>query len=954
MLIYRSLMLVCLFVFQFNFLSAQKIVGTVAELNGLQLKNVTISTANLKYNTITDSLGQYSLELPAGSYQISFSMTGYKTFVKELVLSQGEIATLNASLIKDYENMEDVVMLGTRTRPRSLTTTMLPIDNINALELRNTGQFSLDKALQYLVPSFNTINVPVSDATNLLDPYDIRGLGPSRTLVLINGKRKNLSSLLYLWFSPGRGETGSDLSAIPMEAIKNIEILRDGASAQYGSDAIAGVVNVILKDKFEYSSLTLNAGLTSKGDGGAYSLTLNSGGNIGNKGFLNYTIGLNNQNDAVRSGLIDERTEIATFGGDAVTDDAIRRYLAKYPTANNVNGTGNSTAGKFEFNLGLPIGENGQFYSNAAYMFKKSNSRANFRPAYWRIDGGLLHIPVSGAPDYTGSTYGAPGSALQNDFIADKAAGLYQGYIGYLPTLEGNLSDYNATFGFKNSFNGWKQDMSITIGGNQLLFEVNNTVNRTMLKASPTNFKPGGFSFSHVIGNMDFSKRISEKLSIAFGTEVRKETYEITGGDTASYYREGSNSFPGIDRINAGKFFRYNMGAYADVAIDLTKNFLVNGTVRSEKYSDFGSTFIYKVSASQKLADDKITLRGSASSGFRAPTLHQIYTQSTQASFIGGTIVNSGLFNNKSKEAFLLGIPSLKPEKSINYTVGLGLKLSQKLQLTIDFYDIKISDRVVYSSSISSDDPTTQLYRILKAADLVSVQFFINGIKTRTSGIDFVANYKNINLGKGKLNINLASNYNLQNKIIGTPQTPKAILDAGSTILNVQIESLLTEGRPLYKSVLGFDYRINKFMFNLNNTLFGKTAFQDLDNGTKYKSLGILINTSNVNDPINSRNVMNDIKQIFTPAVLTDLNAGYELSKKFNVSLNVNNIFNVLPKWNLEALNTNGQKVLDNAAAQSLLEGYLSFSGRYRILGYNGSQFSQLGTTFSASLKMNF
>ncbi|MEI8058993.1 MAG: TonB-dependent receptor [Ferruginibacter sp.] len=951
---YRHLLAICLLVFQFNLLSAQKIVGTVTASSGLQLKNVTVSTANFKYNTITDSLGQYSLNLAAGTYQISFSMIGFKTVVKELVLNQGETISINTSLNKDYENMEDLVMVGTRSRSRSLTNTTLPIDNISALELKSTGQFSLDKALQYRVPSFNTINVPVSDATNLLDPYDIRGLGPSRTLVLINGKRKNLSSLLYLWFSPGRGETGSDLSAIPMEAIKNIEILRDGASAQYGSDAIAGVVNVILKDKFEYSSLTLNGGLTAKGDGAAYSLTLNSGANIGDKGFLNYTIGFNDQNDAVRSGLIDEPTEIATFGGDAITNDAIRRYLAKYPTANNVNGTGNSTAGKFEFNLGLPIGENGQFYSNAAYMFKKSNSRANFRPAYWRIDEGLLHIPVRGGPDYTGSAYGASGSALQNDFIADKAAGLYQGYIGYLPTLEGNLTDYNASFGFKNSFNGWKQDMSITIGGNQLLFEVNNTVNRTMLKASPTNFKPGGYGFHHVIGNMDFSKRITEKLSVAFGTEARKETYEITGGDTASYYREGSNSFPGIDRINAGKFSRYNMGAYADVEMDLSKNFLVNGTVRSEKYSDFGSTFIYKVSASHKLADDKITLRASASSGFRAPTLHQIYTQSTQASFIGGTIVNSGLFNNKSKQAFLLGIPKLKPEKAINYTVGLGLKLSQQFHLTIDYYDITISDRVVYSSSISSDDPTTQLYSILKSADLVSVQFFINGIKTHTSGIDVVANYKKIKLGKGEMDINLAANYTLQNKIIGTPQTPKAILDAGSTILNVQITSLLTEGRPLYKAVLGFDYKINKFMFNLNNTLFGKTAFQDLDNGTKYKSLGVLLNTSNVNDPINSRNIMNDIKQIFTAAVLTDLSAGYELSKKFNLSVNVNNIFNVLPKWNLVSLNTNGQKVLDKADAKSLLEGYLSFSGRYRILGYNGSQFSQLGTTFSASLKMNF
>jgi iron complex outermembrane receptor protein len=941
-------------VLQINYLSAQKIVGIVSGSNGLALRGVTVSTLNLSYNTITDSTGRYSLELVAGSYQFRFSMKGFKTVVKELSVSDVQTITFNIVLQTEYENMQDIVMIGARSRPRSITSTTLPIDNISALELKTTGQFTLDKAMQYRVPSFNTINVPVSDATNLLDPYDIRGLGPSRTLVLINGKRKNLSSLLYVWFSPGRGETGSDLSAIPMEAIKSIEILRDGASAQYGSDAIAGVVNVILKDKFEYSSLTLNGGVTGKGDGAAYSLSLNSGANIGEKGFVNYTVGFTEQSDAVRSGIIDEKTEIATFGGDPLTDDAIRRYLAKYPTANNINGTGNNTAGKFEYNLGLPIGDNGQFYSNAAYMFKKSNSRANFRPAYWRIDEGLLHTPISGAPDYTGASYGASGSALQNDFISDKAAGLYRGYIGYLPTFEGNLTDYNATVGFKNSFNGWKQDLSLTIGGNQLLFEVNNTVNRSLLKASPTNFKPGGYGFQNLIGNIDISKKITDKLSIAFGTEVRKETYEIIGGDTASYHREGSNSFPGIDRINAGKFSRYNMGAYADVEFDITNNLLVNGTVRSEKYSDFGSTFIYKVSSSLQLAEDKVTIRGSASTGFRAPTLHQIYTQSTQASFIGGTIVNSGLFSNKSKQAFLLGIPKLRPEKSMNYTIGLGLKPSKQFNLTIDYYDITISDRVVYSSSISSEDPNTQLYNILKSADLVSVQFFINGIKTHTSGIDVVANYKKINLGKGKLDINLAANYTLQNKIIGSPKSPKAILDAGSTIMNVQTSSLLTEGRPLYKVVFGFDYRFKKLILSLNNTLFGKTQFQDLDNGTKYKSLGIFLNTANQNDPINSRNIMNDIKQVFIPAVVTDFNAGYDITKKLNLSFNINNIFNVLPKWDLKYLNANGQKVLDKVEAKSLLEGYLSFSGRYRILGYNGSQFSQLGTTFSASLKMNF
>jgi iron complex outermembrane receptor protein len=475
-----------------------------------------------------------------------------------------------------------------------------------------------------------------------------------------------------------------------------------------------------------------------------------------------------------------------------------------------------------------------------------------------------------------------------------------------------------------------------------------------LLKTSPTNFKPGGFGFYNLIGNFDLSKHITDRFSIGFGTEIRKETYEILSGDTASYSGEGSNSYPGINSSNAGRFNRYNLGAYADAEWDVSKTFALSGTIRSEKYSDFGSTFIYKLSSSLKLADEKITIRGSVSTGFRAPTLHQIYTQSTQASFIGGTIVNSGLFKNKSKEAFILGIPKLTPEKSNNYTVGIGIKPNANFSATIDYYHITISDRIVYSSFISSDNPNTELYRILNAADIVSAQFFINGIKTRTSGIDLVANYKGISIGKSNLDINFAANYTLENKILGAPNNPKSFAEAGANIMNAQTISLLTESRPLYKAVLGFDYRINKLSMNFNNTLFGKTKFQDLDNGTSYKGLGILINPSSPNDPINSRNAMNDIKQVFTPAVLTDLNIGYDITKKFNIAFNINNLFNVLPKWDLVALNDNGQKVLNNAEAEDLLKGFLSFSGRYSILGYNGSQFSQLGTMFSASLKMSF
>lgn len=908
-------------------IKAQNLSGTVSS-EGTPLYGVSVTTKPGGKGVATDKDGKYSLSLPAGIYKLSFSITGFETNTQSVSIISGEQKTVDIALLISNQKLEDIVIVGSRSLPRSSANSPLPVDNIDNKTLKSTGQPSFDKALQYRVPSFNTVNTPVNDATTLLDPYEIRNLGPSRTLVLINGKRKNLSSLLYVQFSPGRGETGSDLSAIPTDAIKRVEILRDGASAQYGSDAIAGVMNVILKDQFEYSSLTLNGGVTSKGDGGTYGLSYNSGANIGSRGFINYTADFSQQNNAIRSGRIDVPTEIATFGDPTkpLTDPgnkAIVDYLKIYPDANNKNGTGEITAAKFSFNLGVPVGEKGLFYSNAGFVSKKAISNANFRPSYWRNDFGLLH--------QAGTTY-----------------------IGYGPSFEGDLTDYNATLGFKNENNGWKSDLSLTLGGNQQLYSVNNTVNRTLGAASPTSFKPGGYNFSNIIGNYDVSKSVLNNLSIGFGSEIRQETYKIIAGDTASYSGEGANSFPGIRQENATSNSRFNFGAYFDAGWDITKQWLLNGTVRGEKYSDFGSAFVWKASTRYKIIEDQFVIRGSASTGFRAPTLHQIYDQATQASFVGGTIQLSGLFNNRSKQAYALGIPLLKPEKSTNYTVGFGVNPTKKLSFTLDYYSINIKDRVVYSSSITSTNASSTLGIILANAGVKTIQFFINGIQTNTQGLDFVANYKNINLGNGKLGINIAGNYTIKNVIIGSPNDPAAIKDGGSTILSVQIKSLLTESRPLYKAVLGADYHINKWSFNLNNTLFGSTKFQDLDNGNSYNGLGVLANATTPSDPVNDRNVMNDIRQKFKPAVVTDLNIGYDVTRKINFSVTVNNIFNVLPKWNLQSINSNGQKVLDNATAKSLLEGFLAFSGRYRILGYNGSQFSQLGTVFNASLAFKF
>ena len=917
----RLIILLCAILSSTLTLAQSTVSGKVTDNSGKGISGASVSAGGGR-GTSTDANGNYSLLLNNGPATITASFVGYITAVKSLSLSGN--ATVDFVLIEGSIELGEIVLTtGSRSLPRSSINTPLPIDALQAADLKTTAQTTFDKQLQYRVPSFNTINTPVNDATTLLDPYEIRNLGPSRTLILVNGKRKNLSSLLYVQFAPGRGETGADLSGIPIDAIKRVEILRDGASAQYGSDAIAGVMNVILKDKIQYGTLTFNGGVTHKGDGENYGVAYNGGSTFASNGFINYTVDFSQTNDAVRSGTIHRPTEKAIFGGNASADAAIDAFLNVYPTANNINGTGETQAAKFNYNLGIPAGgDNSQFYSNAALVFKKVYSHANYRAPYWRLDNGLLHKRIPGAPNYTGGNNP-----------------LYEGYIGYVPTFDGDLLDYHATVGFKNIKNGWNHDVSATFGGNQQLYTVENTVNASLGAASPTYFKPGGYRFSHIVGNYDISKSVMDNLSIAFGTEVRSESYKIIAGDTASYSGEGANSFPGIRAENASTNNRFNLGAYVDASWDITDAWLLNGAVRGEKYSDYGSSFVWKVSSRYKLAD-KAVIRASISTGFRAPSLHQIFAQSTQAGFFNGVVQLSGLFNNRSKQAFLLGIPKLKEEESTNFTVGLGLTPVKNLSITLDYYNINIDDRIVLSPSISTTDQTTALYQIMQQAGVVNVQFFINGIETRTQGLDLVASYRNLSLGSGMLNINLAGNYTLSNEVIGEPNNPPAIASAGASIMNAQIKSILTESRPEYKAVVGFDYKIKKLGISLNNTVFGPTRFQDLDNGGA---------------------VMNNIKQEFKTAVVTDLNLGYDFTNRISAFIAVNNLFNVLPEWELKLTGSpsdpnysNAVTTLSDKSATELLEGFLAFSGRYRILGYNGSQFNQLGTIFQASLVFRF
>ncbi len=372
----KILFLLCVIFSVSTALAQNSISGTVTDSENQPLPGASVVEKGTSNGTTSDFDGNYTLTV-GDNATLVVSFVGYSS--KEVAVNGQSV--VNVKLASDQE-LDEVIVTGSRTAARSSADTPLPVDVISVKELQSTGQVSFDKALQYRIPSFNTVQTPVNDATSLLDPYEIRNMGPSRTLILINGKRKNLSALLYTQTSPGRGETGADISAIPTDAIKRVEILRDGASAQYGSDAIAGVMNIILKDNVDYGSGTLRTGITSEGDGEMFGFSVNNGSTIGdNKGFINYTIDFSKVNLANRPGTVNAAGEAGDFGAD-IAD--VQEFLSRNPDANNINGSPETASSKFLINGGYDLSENTELYFNTAYVYKSVNSFANYRTPYWR------------------------------------------------------------------------------------------------------------------------------------------------------------------------------------------------------------------------------------------------------------------------------------------------------------------------------------------------------------------------------------------------------------------------------------------------------------------------------------------------------------------------------------------------------------------------------------------
>lgn len=907
------------------------VTGVITDRSdGTPIAGVNVVAKGTSAGATTDGDGKFSLQVPASATTLTVSFVGYTS--QDIAIPASN--TVEVSLESNVSQLGEVIVVGTRGIQRTTTDTPLPVDVLSLKDIKSTGQYTFDKALQYRVPSFNTVQTPVNDATSLLDPYEIRNMGPSRTLILINGKRKNFSSLIYTQTSPGRGETGVDISAIPTDAVKRIEILRDGASAQYGSDAIAGVMNIILKDNADEGFVTVRTGVTGEGDGGLFGISLNNGAKLFDNGFVNYTIDLSKVGLANRPGKVDAEGEAGDFGASLADVNA---FLAVKPDAGNINGSPETTAAKFLVNGGTDISENSNLYFNAAYVYKKVNSFANYRTPYWRTLAAYPYL---------------------EDFFHDKNGN----YMGYVPTFDGDLGDYNGTLGFKSKRNGWNTDLSLTVGGNQQTYTVRNSHNRNTLglrnpdtylgdvnanglvdtdeivpgtfkyrENSPITFRAGGTRFSHTVGNIDISRLLAENVTIAFGSEFRSETFETIEGDLASYEAGGADSFAGNTKENSFISNRYNFGGYLSFGFDITEDFLIDATGRFENYSDFGDAFVYKFSTRYKFAEDKVTLRGSYSTGFRAPSLHQIYTQKSQYSFVPGQGIQvSGLANNVSPQIRLLEIPALDAEKSTNLTVGLGLNLSENFSFTFDYYDIRVKDRIVLSNEIGpSGDPSSPLDQILANNGIVSLSFFTNSLDTKTSGVDVVANYRRLSLGTGELSFSLAGNYTMTNERDGNVKNPPIIGNAGQSVIDATQEALIFTSRPKFKAIFGIDYTVNKFGFSLNNTLFGPTKFRNAG-------------------------MDSDLQIEFQTKVVTDLGISFQASDRVNLSLNINNILNVLPEWEFVALNSDGESILNDPAQVKAQSNLITFNQRYATMTYDGYHFSQLGTIYNFAVAVKF
>ncbi len=813
------------FYIQSNAQNSAKVIGTVQDAVSYEpIIGATVVAEGTSYGAMTDVDGNYTFEIPPGSYNIIASISGHKPLSRSIEVIEGQSVTINY-LLNEEVIMDEIVIVGSRGSNRTAVDTPVPVDVIPLKDIVKTiPQNDMNQTLNFVVPSFQSNRQSSSDATEFVDPASLRGLGPDQVLVLINGKRRHKTSLVNTLGTMGNGAVGTDLNAIPVSAIERVEVLRDGASAQYGSDAIAGVINIILKS--DTSKLEANAfyGITSQNDGQNVQYNASYGFPIGKKGHFNVA-GDYTRRDATNRAdghdliIFDQSAYdryFAYFG-----DEEARLYddgkLAEY----------NLTREDFDFRVGDAAIENLGFMFNTELEISKNAEFYSF---------GGVNIR---------NGKGAPFRRLPSDYESNVLS-IYP--LGYLPELHSTINDQNITLGLRGKLNNWNVDLSHTFGKNRFDFNTVKTLNASLGRSSPNRFYAGAHQFAQHSTNIDFSRFYKDALkglNIALGGEFRQDNYAIEAGEEASYTnygfvdvvqdgyvvtvdtlgkRGGAQGFPGYRPSNEVVAYRSNAAAYLDIQADFTEWWLLGGAVRFENYSDFGYTINGKLNTRVAWSRN-FAFRGSISSGFRAPSLHQSFYNTVSTDLVDNKLVEVGIFSNDSRAATVLGIPRLKEETSQNVSLGFTGKIGNIFKFSIDGYQINVQNRVVLTGSFGVDafgerDPL--IGDVLNKIGINAAKFFTNAVNTETRGLDAVLTW-DINSTAGRFTINFAGNYN-ETKVGDEINIPTILEPRRETYFGIQERTLLERSTPRVKSNLSLNYTIEWFTFFMRATYFGAVA----------------------------------------------------------------------------------------------------------------------------------
>lgn len=767
--------------------------------------------------------------------------------------------------------LDTVVTVGTRVANRSALDTAAPVDVVSAETIQSIGVGELNQALSVNLPSYNFPRPALTDGTDSVRPAALRGLAPDQTLVLVNGKRRHSAALVNVNGSIGRGASAVDLNTIPSLAVGGVEVLRDGASALYGSDAIAGVVNVRLREantggaiqasygwrETEYTVPVIaptaagvpNPGATAtreRSDGHVLTVAGWKGYSLGEDGFLTITGEYKDQNHTERAGY-DSRQQYPTVfpAGEAI----INRW-------NGWTGEPDLEQLSFFANAGYTLANGVELYGWGSFQDRETVSAGFFRRA--------------------------------ND--ARNVIEIYPN--GFLPKINPTTTDYSALGGARFNWAGWDVDASLGYGSNKMEFQIIDTLNRSIGPASKTSFDAGGFEGSQLVANIGFVKgfamdSLASDLNVAWGVEARKETYEIFAGEPDSYRNggvllggqptaSGAQVFPGFRPENERDEDRTAVGIYVDLEADVTDKLLVSGAVRGESYSDFGEALTGKLAARYDLTES-FAVRGSIQNGFRAPSLQQQYFTTTSTNFIGGVPFDITTFTVDDPVAVALGATPLDAEKSVNYALGFVFRAGA-FNLTVDGYRIDVEDRIVLSENLTAAN--VQAY--LQGLGFVGSgggRFFLNGVDTETTGVDIIANYAFPETEIGTFRGTLGANFN-KTEVTKVPAVPQLAALNPAPVLFGRVNVLtLEEGAPKDKFTGQLDWERGPFAATLRAIRYGEVLVPNSNPASDYT---------------------------LDPKTVIDLEARYTWNDRLTLALGADNILDEYPDAAPAALNGTG------------------------------------------------